>query len=491
MLDKQMRVCYTENTPAPLMQPTLYLADTCSLRHADMRAYWERDFFPQTDGRKLTVLCTVRYELDRQKTEPEHKEEALAALQFLKQHSERVIYLPEQAGFVKGSVADREIFYQCAVRQEEDLVLYTADTNLAKAVLMMNPLVKVCNIQKDTVAPLPSQWNKVYVRLAEKYCFYLTAACINSSAFAALMKQPGVAPLFRGKMFLSTASLPLLDAGGKAVLRELELQGLAPEQLVSGNICATEKNDLIARLLTHSGKSPALVLLGEADILADYTELSRLPLAALDHKGYTVAVLRGNGRLSMQKAEKSAPAPEGKKTPAPTAVPAPQPAAVPAPQPQPEQKKDTSPAPTVNLKELVRQCVLTGNITKAGAKMAGDDALMLHAVYTCFREDIKKLPSILQSLTQRKQTLPAKCFAAYVSTFLPTTANELNQHFKDKSFVTALKRLIAISAPLNECQSAVDTLQKRLKQADEPTQKILQTLIKCAVTRGAPSPAKK
>lgn len=488
------------------MQPTLYLADTCSLRNADMHAYWERDFFTQSDDRKLTILYTVRCELERQKTQPEDQEQASAALDFLKKHAERVIYLPEQAGFVKGSVADREIFYYCTLHQEGDVVLYSADKKLGEAVLMMNPLVKVCCPQKNGMAFLISRWSKVYAQLAEKHCFYLTAACVNSPAFAALMKQPGVAPLFRGKMFLSTASLPLLKESGKVVLESLELQGLAPALLVSGSICATEKNDLLARLLTHSGKKNALVLLGEEDRLSDYTELSRISLAALDHRGYTVAVLKGNGRISMQQTEKATPAPAevnapavpveplAPHAPAPPAAPAPVPAATalePTAKPQPEaQKTATASDLSSSDKEDVRRWVLAGNIKKAGDKMVGNDELMRHAINTCFHKDIKRLPSILQSLTQRKQKLPAACFTAYASTFLPTTANELNQHFKDKSFVTALKRLIAISAPLDECQSAVDTLQKRLRLADEPTQKVLQTLISLAVVHGAPAPTK-
>lgn len=482
------------------MAPTLYLADTCSLRDGEMRAYWEREFFTQADERKLTILCTVRCELERQKTLPEHQAEAQAALDFLKKHAERVVQLSEQAGFVKGSVADREIFYHCALHQEGDVVLYSADKKLSEAVQLMNPRVMVCCLQKKAVKPLVSRWRKVYAQLTERYSFYLTAACVNGASFAALMNQPDIAPLFRGKMFLSTASLSLLKESGKGVLAGLELQGLAPTQLVAGSICATEKNDLIARLLTHSGKTRALVLLGEEDTLSDYTEMSRIPLTALGHKGYTVAVLKGNGRIFMQQTEKSSPA-EPQASAAPAEPPAPQPAAPPAPPapvtaaaPEPaavpQSKTTTQPAPTSSDKDDVRRWVLAGNIKKAGEKMVGNEELMRHAVNTCFRMDTKRLPSILQSLAQRKQKLPATCFAAYASTFLPKTANELNQHFKDKSFVTALKRLIAISAPLNECQSAVDTLQKRLKLADEPTQKVLQTLIKHAVGHGAPAPTK-
>lgn len=494
------------------MSPTLYLADTCSLRDGEMRAYWEREFFTQVDERKLTIPCTVRCELERQKTLPEHQAEAYAALDFLKKHAEHVIHLPEQAGFVKGSVADREIFYLCALRQECDVVLYSADKNLADAVQLMNPQVKVCCLQKKKVMPLVSRWRKVYTQLTERYCFYLTAACVNGASFSSLMKQPDIAALFRGKMFLSSASLPLLNERGKAVLEMLELQGLAPEQLVSGSIRATEKNDLIARLLTHSGRTPALVLLGEEDTLSDYTELSRIPLKALEHKGYTVAVLKGNGRLSMQQpqtAEPEAPKP---------ANPAPQPAskapecvspttaevqpespvkedsptADSSPTPQSEQRKEEAvPAPVPNAKEQVRQWLLEGKITKVGARIADDDSLKQYVVCTCFREAVNALLPILNSLRQRQKLLPAKCFAAYVSTFLPTTAEELNAHFADKSFVGAIKRLIKSSESLRECRPAMGTLLKRQKIADEPTRAVLQQLIQSAVANGALLPDKK
>lgn len=461
------------------MNPTLYLADTCSLRDGEMRAYWESEFFTQDDGRKLTIPCTVRCELERQKTLPEHQAEAYAALDFLKKHAEHVIHLPEQAGFVKGSVADREIFYLCALRQEGEVVLYSADKKLADAVQLMNPQVKVCCLQKKKVMPLVSRWRKVYTQLTERYCFYLTAACVNSASFAALMSQPDIVPLFRGKMFLSTASLPLLKERGKAVLEMLELQGFAPEQLVSGSIRATEKNDLIARLLTHSGKTPALVLLGEEDTLSDYTELSRIPLAALDHKGYTVAVLKGNGRLSIQQLAE----PETPEAPAPAPKPAPKVAAA------AEAQKGKTPAAEVDAKEQIRQWVLAGNIKKAGARMAENEELKIHGLYTCFREDIGKLPAILNSLTQRKQTLPAACFAAYVSNCLPMKAEELNKHLGDKAIVTALKRLIAGSGTLQGYKSTIRILQERMNVADEATRKVLQMLIDCAAEHGAPAPS--
>lgn len=497
------------------MTPTLYLADTCSLRDGEMRAYWESDFFTQDDGRKLTIPCTVRCELERQKTLPEHQAEAYAALDFLKKHAEHVIHLPEQAGFVKGSVADREIFYLCALRQECDVVLYSSDKNLADAVQLMNPQVKVCCLQKKTVMPLVSRWRKVYTQLTERYCFYLTAACVNGASFAALMKQPAIAPLFRGKMFLSTASLPLLNERGKAVLEALEVQGLAPEQLVAGSIRVTEKNDLLARLLTHSGKTPALVLLGEEDTLSDYTELSRIPLAALDHKGYTVAVLKGNGRLSMQQPQPTEP--ETPKAPAPApqqAAPAPKApeyVSPPAAEVQPEsqvkagshtadsshvtqseqRKEEAVPSPVPHAKEQVRQWLLEGKITKVGARIADDDSLKQYVICTCFREAVNELLPILNSLRQRQKLLPSKCFAAYVSTFLPTTAEELNAHFADKSFVGAIKRLIKSSESLRECRPAMGTLLKRQKIADEPTRAVLQQLIQSAVANGAPPPEKK
>lgn len=465
------------------MTPTLYLADTCSLRDGEMRAYWEREFFTQGDERKLTIPCTVRCELERQKALPEHQAEAQAALDFLKKHAERVIHLPEQSGFVKGSVADREIFYLCALRQECDVVLYSADKKLTEAVQLMNPQVKVCCLQKKKVMPLGSLWRKVYTQLTERYCFYLTAACVNSASFAALMNQPDIVPLFRGKMFLSSASLPLLKERGKAVLEMLELQGLAPEQLVSGSIRATEKNDLLARLLTHSGKTPALVLLGEGDTLSDYTELSRIPLTALGHKGYTVAVLKGNGRISLQQPEPAEP--EAPKAPAPApkqAAPAPKVAAAQA-------QKGKSPAAEMDAKEQVRQWVLAGNIKKAGARMAENEELKMHALYTCFREDISKLPALLNSLTQRKQTLPAACFAAYVSNGLPTKAEELRKQLGDKSLVTALKRLIAGTGTLQRYKSTIRILQERMNVADESTRKVLQMLIDCAAEHGAPVPS--
>lgn len=457
------------------MQPTLYLADTCSLRDAAMRAFWERDFFPTAD-KKLTILATVQSELERQAAE--HESEAQDALDFIKQHKEHLLFLPELTGFPKGSVADRELFYHCAVHQERALVVYTADKKLAEAVMLLNPTAEVCCMKQGRLLPLVSRWLNVYRRLTEQYCIYLTAACVNSPAFAALMRQADIAPLFRGKMILSTASLPLLREEGKALMQELEMQGRAPYLLVQGHVCVTEKDELTARLLTHSGKHPALVMLAEQDTLSDYTELSRIPLPALGHKGYRVAVLKGNGRISMQQepAEpKEAKAPAEPSAPAAPAAPQ-APAAAPVP-----------PASAISPKDQVRQYILTKNTKKVGDLIQNEAFLIRYAVNTCFQEKPDMLPSVIQSLSQRKKKLPAKCFAAFASTYVPTQAAKLNTYFRDKSFVSAIKRLITGSEPLTGCQSAMDALAKRLNQADEPTRKVLSELIKCAQANGAPS----
>lgn len=460
------------------MQPTLYLADTCSLRDAAMRAFWERDFFPTAD-KKLTILATVQSELERQAAE--HESEAQDALDFLKRHKEHALFLPELTGFPKGSVADRELFYHCAVHQERALVVYTADKKLAEAVMLLNPTAEVCCMKQGRLIPIVSRWLNVYRRLTEQYCIYLTAACVNSPAFAALMRQADIAPLFRGKMILSTASLPLLSEQGKALMQELEMQGRAPYLLVQGHVCVTEKDELTARLLTHSGKHPALVMLAGQDTLSDYTELSRLPLPALGHKGYRVAVLKGNGRISMQQEPDEPKEPAEPKAPAvPAAPPAP-------PAPQAPSAAPTPPAPAVTPKEQVRRYLLVKNTKKVGDLIQNEPSLIRYAVNTCFQEKPDMLPSVIHSLSQRKKKLPAKCFAAFAGTYVPTKAAKLNTYFRDKSFVSAIKRLITGSEPLTACQSAMDALAKRLSQADEPTKKVLTELIKCAQANGAPT----
>lgn len=459
------------------MQPTLYLADTCSLSNAAMRDYWEHHFFSQHD-RTLSVLFTVMSELKhRATTHPQ----AQAALAFLETHASAVEILPEQDGYPAGSVADCEIVYYCALWKDRSIVLYTEDQALTSAVRRVNPLAEVYRFPQSELPSTASPWYSVYRGVADNYDVFLTAACVNSPAFAKVMEEQDMAPLFRGKMILSTTSLPLLNEQGREILRRLEQRLLAPVLRLQGRICMTEREELSLRLLTHKGSPAAMLWLGETEESGSYLEQSQMQFSALDHKGYIVAILRDNGSLDVLQTEQAAPT-EPTVPDTSADIPAPQPTVV-APEP--------APAAALSEKEQIRQWILAGNIKKAGDKIAGNDDLMRHAVNTCFREDLRKLPSILQSLTQRKKTLPARCFAAYVSTFLPISAKELNQHFTEKSFVTALKRLIAMSASLNECQSAMDTLQKRLKLADEPTQKVLQTLINEAVKHGAPAPSKK
>lgn len=657
------------------MLPPLYLADTCSLRDAQMRAYWESKFFTQP-GCKLTVLSTVHYELERQKLLPKHREEAKAALAFLNKHQSQVILLPEQAEIPKGSVADREIFYHCALQQNREVVLFTADDRLRQAVLLINPLVQVQRLIKGQLKCEPSRWLSVYRRLAEQYCLYVTAACINSAAFAALMRSPEIASLFRGKLRLSTASLPLLKAQGKELLKTLEAQGLAPLLVPQACFDVTETAELTARLLTHCGRKPALVLLADGDNLSDYAELSRIPLAALDHKGYSIGVLKGNGRISVQTDPTETPEPAEEETPelaeseSVAEVPA-ETAAVEEPQTSEEQespavqaeempelpaaseadevgsltnaqkkqcltewveagdvkkagalletnrgliahavqtcfdghmekllpllnslsqrklrvpasslnhyltsrllKEGSSPAehlnddeeqkvvrrmvkmalvptdgyaaaiqmledlkgqregkelarvqnlidvaaacaaaadvsvaapeasaegvradvavpPAVNAKELVRQGVLAEKTTKVGAMISGNESLIRHAINTCFKEKRAMLGSIVQSLSQRKNHLPPKCFAAFVGTYMPTKPAELNRYFNDKPFVSAVKRMIGLCTSLKDCQTAMDTLQKRIAETDGATQKVLKTLMDSAIANGAPRP---
>lgn len=467
--------------------PTLYLADTCSLCNADMRAYWEREFFPHTD-RKLTILFTVMCELNRGST---HHPTAKAALAFLEEHAEQVILLPEQDGYPASSEADHEIFYHCALRQDRDVVLYTEDKNLASALTRLNPIANIQRMQKGVMTLFPSSWHNVYARLAEKYIIYLTAACVNSPAFAAAMRQPGIAPLFRGKMILSTASLPLLNEQGRATLRALEAQQNAPTLRLQGHICVSETDELIARLLTHSGTPSAMVWLGEKDEVRGFLDMSKMQFAALKHKGYNVAVLKGNGRLYVQQQEPAEP--EAARIPAEEAAKegSTEPdIAAPPPGTKSDAPQENSPAaaPDMNEKEQIRQWMLEGKIKKVGARISQKETLMRHAVNTCFRENIAMLGSLVQSLTQRKRTLPEQCFAAFVSTFLPKAPDELNAYLANKALVTAVKRMIAISAPLTECQTATNTLQKRMKIADEPTRKILQELINSAVKHEAPAP---
>lgn len=484
------------------MLPPLYLADTCSLRDAQMRDYWEREFFTQTD-RKLTVLSTVHYELERQKLRPEHREEAKAALAFLNKHQSRVIFLPEQAEIPKGSVADREIFYHCALQQNREVVLFTADAHLRQAVLLINPLVQVQRLIKGQLKCEPSRWLSVYRRLAEQYCLYVTAACINSAAFAALMRSPEIASLFRGKLRLSTASLPLLKAQGKELLKTLETQGLAPLLVPQACFDVTETAELTARLLTHCGRKPALVLLADGDNLSDYTELSRIPLPALNHKGYSIGVLKGNGRISVQMEPTETPEPAEEETPEPAesesvadspaesaAVEEPQTSGEPElPDVQAEEgRQEAAEAPAVNMKELVRQGVLAEKTTKVGAMISGNESLIRHAINTCFKEKRAMLGSIVQSLSQRKNHLPPKCFAAFVGTYMPTKPAELNRYFNDKPFVSAVKRMIGLCTSLKECQTAMDTLQKRIAETDGATQKVLKTLMDSAIANGAPRP---
>lgn len=457
------------------MPNTLYLADTCSLCNADMRAYWERDFFPHPD-RKLTILFTVMCELNHG-TPPHPK--AKAALAFLKAHAEQVILLPEQDGYPANSVADREIFYHCALRQDRDVVLYTEDKALASALTRFNPMANIQRIQKGGMTLFSSSWHNVYARMAEKYIIYLTADCANSSAFAAAMRQPGIASLFRGRMMLSTASLPLLNEQGKATLRVLEEQQLAPKLLLQGHICVSERDELTARLLTHSGTPSAMLWLGEGDDARDYLDLSKMQFAALEHKGYAVAVLKGNGRLYIQQQEPADPAepmpyvetkmpepkepaasnaPEDPDTPAIPA--APTVSAAPVAPAEPAAPAVSAPAPAAATeKDLLLECLLQGDVKKAGTLLEANHKLISQAVKICFEGHIDKLLPLLNSLSQRKLKVPANSLMHYIENYLPQEKTALEAHLNDDGLQKVLRRMIKMSlVPPDKHAKAIQTL---------------------------------
>lgn len=457
------------------MSNTLYLADTCSLCNADMRAYWERDFFPHPD-RKLTILFTVMCELTRRSVcHPSAK----AALAFLKAHAEQVILLPEQDGYPANSVADREIFYHCALRQDRDVVLYTEDKALASALTRFNPLANIQRMQKGVMTLVSSSWHNVYARLAEKYIIYLTADCANSSAFAAAMRQPGIALLFRGRMMLSTASLPLLNEQGRATLRVLEEQQLAPKLLLQGHICVSERDELTARLLTHSGTPSAMLWLGEGDDARDYLDLSKMQFAALEHKGYAVAVLKGNGRLYVQQQEPADPAepmpyveakmpepkepaasnaPEDPDTPAIPA--APTVSAAPVSPAEPAAPAVSAPAPAAATeKDLLLECLLQGDVKKAGTLLEANHKLISQAVKICFEGHIDKLLPLLNSLSQRKLKVPANSLMHYIENYLPQEKTALEAHLNDDGLQKVLRRMIKMSlVPPDKHAKAIQTL---------------------------------
>lgn len=462
------------------MPNTLYLADTCSLCDADVRAYWEREFFPHPD-RKLTILFTVMCELTRRSVcHPSAK----AALDFLETHAKQIILLPKQDGYPTGSKpeADREIFYHCALRQDRDVVLYTEDTRLASALMRFNPLANIQRMQKGVMTLFPSSWHKVYARLAEKYIIYLTADCVNSPAFAAAMRQPGIAPLFRDRMIFSTASLPLLNEQGRATLRVLEEQQLAPTLRLQGHICVSERDELTARLLTHSGTPSAMLWLGEGDEVRDYLDMSKMQFAALHHKGYAVAVLKGNGRLYLQQQESSDPAapmpcaeatmPEPKEpaasvapvVPATPAIPDPPAEAaaptVPAAPVAPVEPAVPAPAPTAATeKDLLLECLLQGDVKKAGTLLEANHKLISQAVKICFEGHIDKLLPLLNSLSQRKLKVPANSLMHYIENYLPQEKTALEAHLNDDGLQKVLRRMIKMSlVPPDKHAKAIQTL---------------------------------
>lgn len=451
------------------MSNTLYLADTCSLCNADMRAYWERDFFPHPD-RKLTILFTVMCELNHG-TPPHPK--AKAALAFLKAHAEQVILLPEQDGYPANSVADREIFYHCALRQDRDVVLYTEDKPLASALTRFNPLANIQRMQKGVMTLVSSSWHNVYARLAEKYIIYLTADCVNSPAFAAAMRQPGIASLFCGRMMLSTASLPLLNEQGRATLRVLEEQQLAPKLLLQGHICVSERDELTARLLTHSGTPSAMLWLGEGDDARDYLDLSKMQFAALEHKGYAVAVLKGNGRLYVQQQEPVDPAepmpyveakmPEPKEPAVSNAPEDPDTPAIPAAptvSAAPVAPAEPAPAPAAATeKDLLLECLLQGDVKKAGTLLEANHKLISQAVKICFEGHIDKLLPLLNSLSQRKLKVPANSLMHYIENYLPQEKTALEAHLNDNGLQKVLRRMIKMSlVPPDKHAKAIQTL---------------------------------
>lgn len=454
------------------MQPTLYLADTCSLRDAETRAHWERIISEQPDF-CLTILFTVMSELRNQTSFPD----ARAALAFLEEHAEHVILLPEEDGFPAKPkpAADREIVYYCALRQDQEVIVYTEDQGLTSALTRINPLLEVRRVKNGMVTSPSSSWVKRYATIAEHHIVYLTAACVNSSAFAAAMAQPGVAPLFRGRMILSTTSLPLLNEEGKAVLRKLEERQLAPTLRVQGRLCISERDELMARLLTHSGNPGAMLWLGEGDAPDDYLDMSKMQFSALNHsKGYAVAVLKGNGRLYVLQSQATE--------------------AAPAPAVQTEQAKPTPPQadsimtaaePMKELtltnaekKQMLIAWVLKGDVKNAGPLLQENHALIYDAVKVCLDRHTDRLLTLLNSLSQRKLQVPHRAFTYYVDTYLLKDTEALKTHVNDADFQKVIRRMIKKLMPSPDgFAEAIQALLHKKEELDGTEAARLQNLI--------------
>lgn len=454
------------------LSPTLYLADTCSLRHEETRAHWERLFSTQPDF-TLTILFTVMSELKKQ----QNVKEAQEASAFLKKHAEQVILLPEEDGYPAGTGADCEMVYYCALRQEQEVVVYTEDQGLTSALTRINPLLEVRRVKNGMVTSASSSWAKRYAALARNHIIYLTAACVNSPAFAAAMAQPGIAPLFCGRMILSTASLPLLNEQGKAVLRKLEDRQLAPSLRVQGRLCISERDELTARLLTHSGSPTAMLWLGEEEAPGHYLDMSNMQFSALEHtKGYAVAVLKGNGRFYVLKAQT---------TEAPTAPAAEAKAEQSASKPQQAKPKKTdtdqteAPAPTnAQKKQMLAEWVLKGDVKNAGKLLTEHPALIGHAVEVCLDRHTESLQTLLNSLSQRNLKVPPRAFTHYAATYLLKDTESLKIHLNDADFQKVIRSMIKRSLPSPDGYAeTIQALQQKKGELDGTEASRLQNLI--------------
>lgn len=447
-IDGGAYVCYKKSTfTLSDMSDTLYLADTCSLSNVAMRDYWEHHFFTQPD-RRLSILFTVMCELKRRAV---NHQPAQAALSFLEAHASAVEVLPEQNGYPAGSVADCEIVYHCALWKDRSIVLYTEDQDLTAAVKRVNPQTEVYRHPQSELPSTASPWYSVYVGVADNYEIYLTAACVNSPVFAMVMEEQGMAPLFRGKMMLSTTSLPLLNEQGREILRRLEQRQLAPILRLQGRICVTEREELSLRLLTHKGSPAAMLWLGETEEVGSYLEQSQMQFSALHHKGYTVAILRDNGSLDVLQQSTAA----ASKTESVHVV-------------VKEEKKETAAEKeepteltTEEKKKRLRDWLLQGAFKQIEQMLKANPKLIQHAVNTCLDEKISHLSKLLECLQKNEQQVPAKCITHYITQCLPPDKAKLKTHLMQPDLQKSIRKMMKKSRPAADKHEAnIEKLQQ-------------------------------
>lgn len=489
------------------MNNTIYIADTCALRNPAIRRHWEQKFADDCNF-KLNIPYSVFAELSKQKSKA-----AKDALRFIEEHEKQMIRMPRSNTLPNIEAADNEIFYYCFIRQDLDIVLYTEDKGLKKAIKEVQPSVTLWE-DKEEEAETPQLPHD----FAERYNIFLTAACVNSAAFPIFVKKAD--SLSQENTFLSQSSLPLITENGMQAIQSMEQFGAALTLLHAGRIAVGETDEILAYLLSYAAEKPFLLILGEKENATIFRRFCNVTFSALKNPGFGLARLRNDGTLYLiAEAPQAKPAEQSKndkeepkqssseqtkqessttgktKVLIPPAANAPVPlskkaAAVPLPkdtakEQAPKQKAQANEISAEDAEDMnaVKQFIEDSKIGKAHKLMEKSDELLWRGINYCQRniKRTQQLYNLIELVKASGKKVPSACFIAYVFNILNQKAKKeehLQKRLEHDVTSKSIQKIIEISeVPLRKHEAAIEKLKELQHENGAAVGKLIQKIL--------------